>query len=67
MQRDIDPDQINGDWIGNNIAVECPLCKKVFIVSEFIHHGERQCPKCSKSRGVVHGSRDKGGQAFVMW
>ena len=55
------------DWEGNNIAPECPHCGKVFIVSERIHGGERHCPECGKSRGMVKGGRKGGGVASVSW
>ena len=32
------------DWEGNNIAVTCPVCGKVYIVSARIHRGKRACP-----------------------
>jgi rubrerythrin len=54
------------DWEGNNIALECPVCGKVYIVSEMIH-GERACPSCGKSRGAVKGGRKSGGKAWVSW
>jgi hypothetical protein len=31
------------DWAGNNAAFTCPICAKVFIVSQLIHRGERNC------------------------
>ncbi len=32
MRRAIDPNQLGEDWLGNNVAVTCPLCNKVFVV-----------------------------------
>jgi len=55
------------DWEGNNIAFKCPACGKVFIVSEQIHGGERHCPSCGKSRGMVKGGRKSGGTASIHW
>ncbi len=55
------------DWAGNNIAIECPVCGKVFIVSKLIHGGERQCPECGKSRGMVTGGKESGGKASILW
>lgn len=37
------------DWHGNNAAVSCPCCGKVYLVSQFLNKGTRQCPKCKKS------------------
>ena len=54
------------DWAGNNIAFECPVCGKVFIVSKQLH-GERPCPACGKSRGMVTGGRESGGKASITW
>jgi hypothetical protein len=54
------------DWEGNNIALECPVCGKVFIVSKQLH-GERHCPACGKSRGMVTGGKESGGKASIIW
>jgi len=54
------------DWVGNSIAFSCPVCGDVYIVIENIH-GERKCPTCGKSRGVVTGSRENGGTALIFW
>jgi len=69
MQRDLDRTQLadTEDWWGNNIALTCPACKKVFIVSAHMKGGERVCPKCGKSRGIVSGGKDSGGTASVIW
>lgn len=37
------------DWYGNNAAVRCPTCAKVYIVSAFLAKGQRQCPVCQIS------------------
>jgi predicted RNA-binding Zn-ribbon protein involved in translation (DUF1610 family) len=66
-QRELDPSQIGEDWEGNNIAITCPACGKVFIVSGLIHRGQRACPKCGKSTGVLKGGRKTGGTAFIKW
>jgi hypothetical protein len=55
------------DWEGNNAAVTCPVCSKVFIVSWMIHKGARQCPLCGKSTAYVQGGRASGGAARVEW
>ncbi|MDO9069452.1 MAG: hypothetical protein Q7W05_13470 [Deltaproteobacteria bacterium] len=53
------------DWEGNNIAITCPLCRKVFIVSQIIHKGKRKCPICEKSIGRVTGGKKSGGIAEI--
>lgn len=55
------------DWEGNNASFKCPHCDKVFIVSEMIHKGVRDCPKCGKSTGRVKGGRKSGGAASLEW
>ena len=55
------------DWEGNNIAFKCPHCDKVFIISEIVHKGERECPNCGKSAGKVKGGRKSGGNASLEW
>jgi predicted RNA-binding Zn-ribbon protein involved in translation (DUF1610 family) len=76
LQRDLDPNpELLGDsedWEGNNAAFTCPLCDKVFIVSVQVHkvrphRGERKCPKCGNSRGIVEGGRKSGGAASIIW
>lgn len=66
--RNLEPNSLGQkeDWSGNNIAIECPVCAKVYIVSARIH-GERKCPGCGRSRGIVRGGRDSGGKASVVW
>jgi Zn finger protein HypA/HybF involved in hydrogenase expression len=64
-ERPIDHTQLSEDWEGNNIAVQCPACGKVYIVSEQLHGGERSCPKCGRSKGRVIGGRKSGGTASV--
>ena len=52
------------DWKGNNIAFNCPVCGKVYIVSGLLDQKGRECPNCGKSRGFV----DKQGEvASVEW
>lgn len=41
------------DWYGNNAAVRCPACDKVFIVSGFLNKGQRQCPACLRSTAQI--------------
>jgi hypothetical protein len=71
-ERPIDHTKLSEDWEGNNIAIQCPACGKVYIVSEQIHSpkrgeaGERTCP-CGKSKGRVKGGRKSGGSASVFY
>lgn len=57
----------NEDWEGNNAAFRCPVCRKVFLVSEHLHGNGRQCPGCQKSTGRVRGGRKSHGQATLEW
>lgn len=41
------------DWYGNNVALPCPVCRQVFIVSGFISKGQRECPRCQKSSAEI--------------
>src|SRR5208283_1966873 len=41
------------DWYGNNAAVLDPVCRQVFIVSDFISKGWRECPRCQKSSAEI--------------
>jgi hypothetical protein len=41
------------DWYGNNAAMRCPVCGKLFIVSRFIAKGQRRCPKCLRSTAQI--------------
>ncbi|HME32464.1 MAG TPA: hypothetical protein VKG65_06920 [Terriglobales bacterium] len=41
------------DFRGNNIAFNCPVCGKVFIVSGLSDKKGRECPNCGKSKGFV--------------
>jgi hypothetical protein len=68
--KQLNPQQLGSkeDWEGNNIAFACPLCETVYIVSEQIHGGERKCPACGKSRGLVKGGRKQSGStASIVW
>lgn len=71
MQRHLDPNNLrhDEDWAGNNIAVTCPACKKVYIVSAApqIHDGKRKCPSRGKSEGIIQGGKISGGTASVSW
>ena len=65
-ERPLNVESLSEDWEGNNIALQCPACGKVYIVSEHIHNGERSCPNCGKSRGRVKGGRKSGGIASIL-
>jgi hypothetical protein len=74
--KNIDPSAIDAeeDWEGNNAAFRCPVCEKVFIVSDTRMHigptgekGYRACPKCNKSIARVSGGRKSGGSASIEW
>jgi len=71
IERAIDPTKRSEDWEGNNIAIKCPACGNVYIVSAIIHRsgkgqaGERTC-QCGKSKGRVKGGRKSGGTASVF-
>ena len=44
----------NQDWLGNNIAVTCPVCGKVYLASYFLNRNKgRDCPGCGKSKAFV--------------
>jgi predicted RNA-binding Zn-ribbon protein involved in translation (DUF1610 family) len=74
--KNLDPNKLgqDDDWEGNNAAFICPLCKKVFIVSDTRMHtgpdgekGYRKCPSCGESTGRVNGGRKSGGSASIEW
>ena len=43
------------DWYGNNAAVRCFACGKVFLTSQILHRKGRVCPACGLCR--VHFSK----------
>jgi hypothetical protein len=55
LRREFDKDRLSRfeDWQGNNIALACPVCLKVFIVSGLIHKNGRACPLCGKAKAFV--------------
>jgi hypothetical protein len=74
--KNLNPNRLkkDEDWDGNNAAFTCPVCQKVFIVSDTRMHigpqkekGYRQCPACKKSIGRVAGGRKSGGTASIEW
>ncbi len=68
-RREIAPEALarDEDLYGNNAAFTCPLCGKVFIVSQYLNHNGRPCTKCGESTG--HIKEDSGGriEAFIEW
>jgi len=64
LHRDLDRNHLGllEDWVGNNVALARPVCRKVFTVSGLIHRKGRECPNCGKSKALV--SQD-GGSASV--
>ena len=75
--RMLDPERIgkDADWEGNNAAFTCPVCGKIYIVSDTRMHinaetkekGYRQCPSCGKSIARIVGGRKSGGKASITW
>jgi len=63
-RRPIDPRRPTEDWEGNNIALACPGCGKVYVVSGLIHRQGRACPICGESTGRV---TIDGQHAEVEW
>jgi hypothetical protein len=55
MKRSLDKAHLrhDEDWYGNNAAVRCPVCGKVFIASTFINKGQRECPNCHRSSAEI--------------
>jgi hypothetical protein len=70
-RREIDSSRLDEDFLGNNAAVTCPVCGKVYIVSAFPRSsaGERTCPNsaCGKSKATVQGGAKSGGKAHIEW
>jgi len=44
------------DWYGNNAAVTCFSCGKVFLTSQVLHRKGRACPNCGKCKVLVKSS-----------
>jgi hypothetical protein len=69
-ERRLDPNELalSEDWEGNNAALTCPHCLKVFIVSGIVHGGIRKCPACGKSTGRCDSKgKNSGGRASLEW
>ena len=45
------------DWYGNNAAITCFACSKVFLVSQILHRKGRTCPVCGVTRALLVKSR----------
>lgn len=52
------------DFAGNNAAVACPHCRKVYLCSGMQHRYGRRCPSCGKSLLYcdIHGE-----EAWIEW
>ena len=46
------------DFHGNNAAVECKECHKVFVVSALLDKNGRLCPHCGESKAYIN-TKDK--------
>ena len=46
-KNNLGPDE---DWYGNNAAVRCHACGKVFLTSQVLHRKGRACPACGRSK-----------------
>ncbi|NDQ57481.1 MAG: hypothetical protein GZ088_10460 [Acidipila sp.] len=57
LDRDFLSQSRDGDWYGNNAAVLCPVCGKLFIVSGFVNKEPRRCPRCGKSNARMTGEQ----------
>jgi len=40
------------DWYGNNAAIRCFACGKVFLTSQVLNRKGRACPSCGKCKVV---------------
>ena len=40
------------DWYGNNAAVTCYNCGKVFLTSQILHRKGRACPRCGQCKVI---------------
>lgn len=53
-RKEVSEGNLENDILGNNAALTCPLCGKVFIVSAFKPEWQdRLCPGCQKSNGHI--------------
>ena len=67
-ERPIDPTRHDEDWYGNNVAVTCPVCGKVYIGSSFLDGGLRRCPEPQCGRSMVRvATQAQGGGAIIEW
>ena len=60
-QRSLDRNLLgtNEDWYGNNAAINCPVCSKLYIVSSFLNKGSRKCPNPRCGQSSIHITKDK--------
>lgn len=65
QKHDISAADQKNDIHGNNAAVTCPVCGKIFIVSASLDNGSRVCPKCKMA--TAHISQTPPYQAWVEW
>jgi hypothetical protein len=67
--RQLDPKNLakNEDWDGFVIAVTCPVCEKVYVVSGHSHRQGRPCPGCGKSQAFVRKESGQEGTASIRW
>ncbi len=49
-KNNLGPDE---DWYGNNAAVRCFHCGKVFLSSQILHRKGRACPQCGLCKVTV--------------
>jgi hypothetical protein len=67
MKRQLDPKQLTEDVNGNNAAVTCPSCSKVYIVSRFINRKGLKCPKCGGSEVIFEKKKDGRMAPMISW
>ena len=76
-------DRPDADWIGNNAAFVCPVCKHAYIVTGAgdsgrdkelqPEKGKRVCPKCGKSTAYIppggrkNALKGKAERARIEW
>lgn len=68
--RELDPYNLahDEDWEGHCVAVTCPACGKVYVVTSAEYDfGPRECPNCGRSTAQCYGTRMGGGTASVTW
>lgn len=66
MDKQIDRGSLSEDVYGNNAAVTCPICGKVYIVSAMINKRGRNCPQCGNSKAIFR-NNDGRKIATISW